>query len=103
MTSLRKGVVEYRERAFEQDGAEAIRGDVIRALIELITNSDDAYAGKDGPVTLVIERQAIAEIPIRIRVKDQARGLTADGLINNFSVLGNEKDDKEHAARGLFG
>jgi len=103
MTLLRKGVVEYRERAFEQDAAEAIRGDVIRALIELITNSDDAYAGNDGPITLVIERQASAELPIRIRVKDQARGLTADGLINNFSVLGNEKDDKEHAARGLFG
>jgi len=103
MTSLRKGVVEYRERAFEQDAAEAIRGDVIRALIELITNSDDAYAGKEGPIALVIERQSNAELPIRIRVKDQARGLTADGLINNFSVLGNEKDEKEQAARGLFG
>jgi hypothetical protein len=34
----------------------AMRGDVIRALIELITNADDAYDGKGGPIEIVISK-----------------------------------------------
>src|SRR6266849_4570830 len=40
----RAGRVVYGVRAFEQDAQEAMRGDIVRGLIELVTNSDDAYA-----------------------------------------------------------
>jgi hypothetical protein len=103
MSTLRSGVVEYRERAFEQDAAEAIRGDVVRALIELITNSDDAYAGDQGSIAIVIERNEDDKFPILIRVQDQATGLSADDMIENFAVLGNEKEEKDELVRGLFG
>ena len=45
-TTTRKGRVKYTERAFHQDAAEAMRGDIVRGLIDAITNSDDAY-GED--------------------------------------------------------
>ena len=35
--------LEYGARAFQQDAVAAMRGEIIRALIETITNSDDAY------------------------------------------------------------
>lgn len=103
MSDLRQGVVEYLERAFEQDSAEAIRGDVIRALIELITNSDDAYPADSQLITVVIERQEDDRYPFLIRVQDQALGLTADEMISNFAVLGREKILDGQSARGLFG
>lgn len=103
MTELRRGSVEYRARAFEQDAAEAIRGDVIRALIELITNADDAYEGAPGQIAVSIIPQRDADFPHLIKVQDQARGLTADGMIENFAVLGGEKASSHPAVRGLFG
>ena len=41
--SKRQGRLIYTHRGFQQDAEEAMKGDVIRALIELITNADDAY------------------------------------------------------------
>ena len=35
--------VSYGPRAFRQDASNAMKGDIVRGLIELITNSDDAY------------------------------------------------------------
>ena len=37
-----KGQVKYTQRAFQQDASEAMKGDVLRALVELVTNADDA-------------------------------------------------------------
>lgn len=97
------GFVTYKARAFEQDAAEAIRGDVVRALIELITNADDAYAGSAGQIAVSILPQDERGFPFLIKVQDHARGLDAAGLIENFTVLGNEKRENDPAVRGLFG
>ena len=97
------GFVKYKARAFEQDAAEAIRGDVVRALIELITNADDAYAGSPGQITVSILPQDDPGFPFLIKVQDHARGLDAAGLIENFTVLGNEKKENDPTVRGLFG
>jgi hypothetical protein len=97
--------VQYGGRAFDQDAQLAIKGDVVRALIELVTNADDAYDGGTGEVVVVVERSDIASFPVRVAVHDQARGLTADGLIECFTVLGAEKSGfaEGKAVRGLLG
>ena len=38
-----KNRVTYGPRAFKQDATNAMKGDIVRGLIELITNADDAY------------------------------------------------------------
>jgi hypothetical protein len=42
MTDKDQGKLVYTTRGFLQDAQDAMRGDVLRALIELITNADDA-------------------------------------------------------------
>ena len=46
------GRVSYGGRAFHQDASEAMRGDIVRALIETITNADDAYGEKSGKIRI---------------------------------------------------
>ncbi len=99
-----KGTLEYGERAFLQDAEQAIRSDVIRALIELITNSDDAYGELNGPINIRILPTDDDAHPVEIRVSDAAIGLTAQGLEQRLAKLGVTKDASEAAhARGLFG
>lgn len=98
------GELEYGERAFLQDAEQAIRGDVIRALIELITNSDDAYGTAAGPITVSVRLTDDVKQPVEIRVSDAAIGLTAEGLEARLAKLGVSKESSEVAnARGLFG
>lgn len=98
------GQLEYGERAFLQDAEQAIRGDIIRALIELITNSDDAYGKATGSINIRITPTGEAEQPVLIQVSDAAIGLTAEGLEGRLAKLGVAKDTSEASnARGLFG
>jgi hypothetical protein len=82
-----------------------MRGDVIRALIELITNSDDAYGNSDGPILIRVLKTGEDAQPVEIRVHDSAKGLTAEGLQKCFAVLGGERAEEEDdfEARGLLG
>ncbi len=105
MGTPKKGRVEYGARAFEQDANSAIRGDVVRALIELITNSDDAYGLADGAISVRVLSTDNPDTPVEIRVHDHATGLPAEGLLDCFTVLGAEKPEgeQENDARGLLG
>ena len=99
-----EGTLKYEERAFMMDAEQAIRSDIVRALIELITNSDDAYGDLDGPITIIIRPTDDPEHPTEIRVSDAAIGLSAEGLERRLAILGVTKEGKEGAsARGLFG
>jgi len=95
------GTVSYGKRAFDQDAELAMRGDIVRALIELITNSDDAYAGGQGKILIRIEKTENDEYPVKVSVHDQATGLDAAGLRDCFAVLGGEQAKSD--ARGLLG
>jgi hypothetical protein len=53
MTQL-SGRIKYEERAFEQDAGLAMGGDIMRALVELITNADDAYGELDGDIVVSV-------------------------------------------------
>jgi hypothetical protein len=65
-----------------------MRGDIVRALIELITNADDAYGDADGDIRVEIVRSHGGTGTIFVTVRDHARGLDADGLVSCFSTLG---------------
>jgi len=97
----RSGHVSYEDRAFDQDAQQAMRGDIIRALIELITNSDDAYGESSGSILVRIRKTGTEDYPIAVSVHDHARGLDADGLEKCFAILGGQS--AKVGARGLLG
>jgi hypothetical protein len=98
-----RGQITYTERAFEQDADLAMSSDVMRALVELVTNADDAFGANPGDVLVEIVRNK--DEPTRLIVRDTAKGLTPDQLKSCFSVLG-EKQSELHGheeVRGHFG
>lgn len=80
---MKTGRVVYTGRAFHQDASEAMKGDIVRALIELITNSDDAYGNQDGRIRIEIERSRASWAVI---ARDRACGMRTDKM---ETVLGN--------------
>jgi hypothetical protein len=104
MTIKKSGDLQYTARAFKQDSEDAMKGDVIRALIELITNADDAYNSKGGLIRI---RLLKSETPyqVKISVHDKATGLDASAMEKAFARLGdlNEKFVGDMGTRGLFG
>jgi len=104
MTDKDQGKLVYTTRGFLQDAQDAMRGDILRALIELITNADDAYNGKGGEIFIQVA-QADGPFEWKISVHDRAGGLSAEGLKKAFSNLGDEnlKFAADQGTRGLFG
>ena len=78
---------EYDPRAFQQDASAAMRGDLSRGLIELITNADDAYSGKEGSIVITIEN-GDDKFPVSISVSDRAKGLDFESMKKAFAVIG---------------
>jgi hypothetical protein len=86
----KEGTVQYSGRAFHQDATDAMRGDIVRGLIELITNSDDAYADLDdnrcGKIVVEVEHRR--NQPWRVVVRDRASGMSAETLEQRLTRLG---------------
>jgi hypothetical protein len=97
--------VKYTSRGFAQDAEQAMRGDVIRGLIELITNCDDAYGEKSGEIRVVVNRTANSDGSVEVAVTDKAKGLSPDEMEKAFTHLGSETSGFADGAsvRGLFG
>jgi hypothetical protein len=87
-----RGQVELTARGFQQDSFQAIGGDPIRGLIELITNADDAYRGHHGRIDIIIDRFD-DEFPVAVSVFDQARGMSRAELLSKMTKLGGNNDD----------
>jgi sensor histidine kinase regulating citrate/malate metabolism len=89
----KKFVVKYTSSAFEQDANQAMKGNVVRGLIELITNCDDAYARakKTGKIEIIVRRTLKNGEPTQITVRDCATGLDPKSMEENFGVLGGDK------------
>jgi hypothetical protein len=104
MTIKKSGDLQYTARAFKQDSEDAMKGDVIRALIELVTNADDAYNSKGGSIHIRLLKSE-SPFQVKISVHDKATGLDADGLEKAFARLGdlNQKFVGDMGTRGLFG
>lgn len=105
-TNKKQFRVEYTATAFEQDSSLAMKGSVVRALIELITNCDDAYsrAKKTGPILIEVYRREGEAEPARIAVRDNATGLDRKGMEESFIQLGGDRSGFKtgEAVRGLF-
>lgn len=101
-----KGIITYTATAFEQDSGQAMKNDIVRALIELITNCDDAYARAKmiGAIEIIIRRPAKKGETTEIVVRDKATGLAPQGMKDNFVVLGGDKSGfaSGEEVRGLF-
>jgi hypothetical protein len=104
MTVKKSGDLQYTARAFKQDSEDAMKGDVVRALIEFITNADDAYNAKGGSIQIRLTKSE-SPYQVKISVHDKATGLDADGLEKAFARLGdlNKKFVGDMGTRGLFG
>lgn len=90
--------VRYGSRAFQQDASNAMKGDIVRGLIELITNCDDAYGDdSQGKIRIEVERRRNA--PWRVIVRDRARGMTKTRMAQAIGDIGMRTSGFEEGAR----
>ena len=98
----KQGRVTYGSRAFHQDSMDAMGGDIVRALIETITNSDDAYGSKPGKIRLEVEHR---HGPWKVITRDRASGMSASRMEDAIAHLGGRTSGFEEGAdvRGNLG
>ena len=89
--------------------SSAMAGDVIRALVELITNSDDSYSKMEedgqkvvGSILIEVDRTKNNK---SITVRDRAGGMTSDEWREKLQMRGNNVSgfDKNANVRGTLG
>jgi hypothetical protein len=80
-----------------------MRGDIVRGIIELVTNSDDAYGETDGKIRIEIDRHR--GTPSLLVVKDRARGMRASEMKEKIGGLGGRTSGFERGrdVRGNLG
>src|ERR1051326_3024114 len=103
----RTGSLVYGPRAFEQDAQNAMRGDIVRGLIELITNADDAYARIAAPlgsIRVEVEHRRKGSF-WRAIVRDWASGISQEEMEARLVELGGRVSGFEHGSpvRGNLG
>lgn len=101
--------IEYADRVALQQADQAIRKDVIRALVELVTNSNDSYqrledAGRDSKGVIIIEVQRRTS-KSTLRVRDFAEGMDGEGMGKMVGTYGAETSGfrEGQSVRGLWG
>ncbi|MBU4369376.1 hypothetical protein KKG58_01280, partial [Patescibacteria group bacterium] len=101
----------YDDRYFRLNAERVMKGNVIRALVELITNCDDSYSrlGKNG------SKETIGTIEIRIfrkrnscttfKILDRAEGMTLENMYSKIGRVGyaNSGFLEGKPSRGLMG
>lgn len=96
---MEKGSLIYRERARNQDSSQAMGNDLMNALVELLTNADDAYlrnSDYESPIYVACDQS-------RLFVYDQAGGLPFRSLKSCFTEEGIDTHSDGVTTRGLFG
>jgi len=103
--------IKHHSRTLRQGAEQAIRKDIIRAIVELITNCDDSYndmekAGHKHSGKIIIDVGTIKKKK-SIRIRDEAEGMSLEKLVRVLKVYGGMQSSsykKEGAYnRGLFG
>ena len=90
--------IKYTARAFQQDAANAMRGDIVRGLIELITNCDDAYGDTtNGKIRIEVEHRRNS--PWRVVVRDRAKGMRREMMAKAIGDVGARVSGFEDGAR----
>ncbi|MCE9645882.1 MAG: ATP-binding protein [Chloroflexi bacterium] len=107
MVSSRK--LQYADRVALQQADQAIRKDVLRALVEIITNCNDSYsrleqAGQRARGEIVIDIQRKHKNSL-IRVRDHAEGMTdirMDKVVGTYGEATSGLKEDKHV-RGMWG
>ena len=106
-TKTRK--IEYDDRIAVQQADQAIRKDLVRALVEIITNANDSYQRMeeqglevDGRIIIDIQRKFKDSV---IRIRDYAEGMDSDTMDKAVGTYGSETSGftKGKSVRGLWG
>lgn len=86
---LKRWRIEYTPRAFLQDAKEAMGTDVVKGLIELITNADDSYAraNTSGPVRVEVDHSRRVRTH-NVVVKDRASGMSSQEMETKLLTIG---------------
>lgn len=79
------GRVQYGARGFHQDASLAMKSNIVRGLIETITNSDDAYAENTGKIRVEVEHR---HGPWTVVTRDRAKGMSAKRMKEAIEGLG---------------
>jgi hypothetical protein len=75
-----------------------MKGDIVRGLIELITNSDDAYGeDRQGKIRIAVEHRRSA--PWMVVVRDRARGMRKARMARAIGDIGTRTSGFEEGAR----
>ena len=98
--------IEYTARAMRQDAELAMGSDLVRAIIELVTNSDDAYQNRsirNGSILIRIQRRR--NQPSILEVHDRAGGMSRDEIRARLARAGGATSGfaQGKAVRGLLG
>jgi hypothetical protein len=95
------------DRALLQLASSVVRGDPIKSIVELITNSDDSYRRMDskndpsfGRIIITIDRKENS-----FTVADFAEGMSGDTMDQCVGIYGNDTSGIKngHAVRGFYG
>ncbi len=101
--------LQYADRVALQQADQAIRKDVFRALVEVITNCNDSYSRLeqagwlvDGEIIIEVHRKRTNSI---IRVRDHAEGMTdsrMDKVVGTYGEATSGLKEDKHV-RGMWG
>lgn len=106
---MERGVIETDPRHTIRSIKKAIQGNVIRALVELITNSDDSYIRleeenkrHDGLIEIEYKKESYCGL---FTVRDYAEGMSIDDVRNGFKKYGAATSGLKSgkSVRGYFG
>jgi hypothetical protein len=106
---VERGIVKANPRDVARSIKTAMQGDVIRALVELITNSDDSYIrleddGKThtGVIEILYRKQGYCGV---FSVRDHAEGMSIDKVRDGFTEYGGKTSGlfSGGRVRGYFG
>ncbi len=107
MVILQKKKLQASSRAFQTLASQAIGNDLLKGLVELITNSDDSYfrlekngVTTSGKIEIEIERRPRSRQTL-VRVRDFAQGM--DNQQMDECIAHNGDDVSGDTGRGFFG
>ncbi|MFA5292578.1 MAG: ATP-binding protein [Phycisphaerae bacterium] len=104
-----RGIIKVDVRHTMRNIRQAMQGNVIRALVELITNSDDSYIRQEskgrtenGSIEIIYKKDGYRGI---FAVRDHAEGMSIDDVENNLTGYGSATSGMQTGkkVRGYFG
>ena len=97
------GKINSNERFDWYNQVGAMKNDLIRALIELITNSNEAYMKEDGAIDVILDNSKKGELFVEVR--DYAKGISdiKASLIRGETTAGihNNSQSRGRHGRGM--